>query len=511
MFRPHGKHGAVFIGIFIICIVMRSYIVPLISVRHPKHLFPQVQLRNVSSKEDTEEPKVDLNKTNKQVDKFFSFIEQKIVDVPFVAFNKTSSAVKSLATILTPLTNLCIGDTLVVRVDMFNWLGEKKTWGGDFIQAHIYSPGLGAGASGRVEDFNNGSYNVYFTLFWEGSVDLSIVLHHPSEGVALLWRNRKPGHESVDFFGHFLNDTKEAETSCVPDSNPGKEMCEFKDRKYGEVFYCFKPPGFPCADSSILQVSYILIEGSSPKLESRCQTGTPLPFPSGYFLKKQWHPVSCSPNLSESLSDAGKCLSGKLIYLFGDSTLRQWIEHFPKILPALKFFDLHGVGKHQTFLALDLVSNLYIQWKKHGHPFVSMIPYSVKDHGYVANEIDRLAGGEDTIIAITLSHHFRYFPLQIFIRRLLNVRRAIERLFLRSPDTKVIIKTGNSVELVFDVERTSDFHGYVQYLLTKEIFSGLNVGLVDAWDMNLASGSYNVHPVEYIIHNQIRMFLSYIC
>lgn len=162
-------------------------------------------------------------------------------------------------------------------------------------------------------------------------------------------------------------------------------------------------------------------------------------------------------------------------------------------------------------MALDLKNNLYVQWKKHGHPFITHAFYSQRDHAYIANEIDRLAGGSDTIIVITLGQHFRAFPIHLYIRRLLNIREAIANLFVRSPDTKIIIKSENTREISANPERFSDFHGYVQYLLMKNIFSGINVQFIDAWDMTIAFGSYIPHPSETIIRNQINLFLSYIC
>ncbi|XP_075203821.1 NXPE family member 4 [Anomaloglossus baeobatrachus] len=200
-----------------------------------------------------------------------------------------------------------------------------------------------------------------------------------------------------------------------------------------------------------------------------------------------------------------------MIYLMGDSTIRQWIEYFPRIIKTLKLYNNHGTGWHKTYLEFDLTNHIYIQWKKHGHPFVTKSFFSVKDHAYITNQIDRIGGGSNTIIVITVGQHFRPFPLDMFIRRVLSIRQAIENLFLRSPDTKVIIKSENTREMNNDVERFSDFHGYVQYLLVKDIFRGLNIGVIDAWDMTTAYGSYSVHPPEIVIKNQINLFLSYIC
>ncbi|XP_018414056.1 PREDICTED: NXPE family member 1-like, partial [Nanorana parkeri] len=231
----------------------------------------------------------------------------------------------------------------------------------------------------------------------------------------------------------------------------------------------------------------------------------------GYFCNDLWYSLNCNLSSYEPLAKITTCLSGKIIYMMGDSTLRQWIEYFPAHLKNLKFFDLHGNGWHKTYLAIDQANNIYIQWKKHGHPFVTMSFFDITNYADVPHQINQIGGNSDTVIVITLGQHFRPFPISLFIRRLLNVRKAIENMFLRSPNTKIIIKSENTREINLDVERFSDFHGYIQYLLVKDIFSGLNVGMIDAWDMTVAYGSFNGHPPEIVLKNQINMFLSYLC
>ena len=39
----------------------------------------------------------------------------------------------------------------------------------------------------------------------------------------------------------------------------------------------------------------------------------------------------------------------------------------------------------------------------------------------------------------------------------------------------------------------------------------LNVDIIDAWDMTIAYNTDNAHPPDYVIGNQINMFLNYIC
>lgn len=177
----------------------------------------------------------------------------------------------------------------------------------------------------------------------------------------------------------------------------------------------------------------------------------------------------------------------------------------------LAFFDHHGTGLFKTHVLLDVKRHILVQWKKHGHPFVTKKLFSLKDDNYIPREIDQVAGDSHTAIVITIGQHFRPFPINIFIRRAINIRKAIERLFLRSPETKVIIKSENIREVSENAEIFSDFHGYIQNLILRNIFRDLNVGIIDAWDMTIAYHCEDVHPPASVVESQIVMFLNYIC
>lgn len=178
---------------------------------------------------------------------------------------------------------------------------------------------------------------------------------------------------------------------------------------------------------------------------------------------------------------------------------------------ALKSVDLHESGKFRHQLAVDLDKSINIQWQKHGYPLIGSLTYSVKEIEYIARVIDRTGGEKNTIIVISLGQHFRPFPIDVFIRRALNVHKAVQRLLLRSPDTMVIIKSENIREMHNDVERFSDFHGYIQYLAINDIFQDLNVGIIDAWDITIVYGTNSVHTPQSVVRNQINILLNYIC
>ncbi|XP_055963593.1 NXPE family member 4-like isoform X1 [Sorex fumeus] len=458
---------------------------------------------------------------------------------PFTHVSSTTSATHSTATILHPRDTYCRGDRLDVLLQARDHLGRRKEYGGDFLRARISSPALKAGASGNVTDFHNGTYLVSFTLFWEGPASLSVLLIHPSEGVSALWRARNQGYDKVIFMGQFASGTSSVSTVCGLALNSSAELCEYLDVRDHEAFYCVKPPGLPCAalthmhsknkdvsylsqqEKSLFKLSNIGVEimdshttihvstcsNKEVPVKEKCKRGMAATVPSGHVWKDSWNPVSC--HLAPI--PLRECLRGKFILLLGDSTIRQWMEHFVRNMNTLKSVDLHESGKLKNQLAVDLDRNINIQWQKHSYPLIGSMTYSVKEMEYMARAIDRTGGGKDTVIVISLGQHFRPFPIDIFIRRALNVRKAVQRLLLRSPDTQVFIKAENTRELNLDVERFTDFHGYINHLAIKDIFRDLNVSIIDAWDITIAYGTNIVHPPDFVVKNQIDIFLNYLC
>ncbi|XP_040187792.1 NXPE family member 1-like [Rana temporaria] len=479
-----------------------------------------------------------------QASLIFKNIAVLIPSITFTHKDHTTSAKKSRATILNPRKKYCVGETIIVHIEMFDHLGNRKTYGGDFIRARIFSPDLKAAASGRIEDFDDGTYHAHFTLFWEGKVFFSLVLYHPSEAVSALWRARNRSYGLIYFMGTFTNGTHQVKSECGFQLNTKKEICEYRKEEYNEIFYCAKPESFHCESLTYLQdfnsdLSFLstleksLLDRENIAIEihknfesidvysctelppmslEQCKIGMEPPFASGFVLQNKWRPAFCRLANFTLHEQMYTCFKDKMIYLIGDSTVHQWYLYLEKTFKGLKHFDLHRTGLASMALSVDLQRNIRLQWKKHSHPVVAVNQsYFVKDDHYVSEQIDQLHGGPHYVIVICLGQNFRPFPIHLFIRRVINVRKALERLFLRSPDVKVIIKTENTRETNLDAERFSDFHGYIQYLIVKDIFRDLHVGVIDAWDMTTAYNTNNVHPPENVVQDQIYMFLTYIC
>jgi hypothetical protein len=191
--------------------------------------------------------------TELRVREIMEKLDRLIPPRPFTHINTTTSAKHSTATILNSQDMYCKGDQLDILLEARDHLGHRKEYGGDFLRARMYSPVLKAGASGKVTDFNNGTYLVSFTLFWEGQVSLSVLLIHPSEGASALWRAKNQGYDRIMFLGKFANGTSQVFTECGLSLNTSAELCQYLDARDQEAFYCVRPPRVPCAALTHMQ------------------------------------------------------------------------------------------------------------------------------------------------------------------------------------------------------------------------------------------------------------------
>lgn len=148
------------------------------------------------------------------------------------------------------------------------------------------------------------------------------------------------------------------------------------------------------------------------------------------------------------------------------------------------------------FMALDYANNILVTYRCHGPPLrFTNVPTS--EVRYIANELDGLIGGTNTVVVIAIWAHFSSFPIEVYIRRLQSIRRAVVRLLDRGPGTLVVIRTANLKALTIDDALIkSDWYSLQHDKVLRAVFKGQNVHLVDAWEMTLAH-----HPRTTFIQN----------
>ncbi|XP_004691691.1 PREDICTED: NXPE family member 3-like [Condylura cristata] len=439
-----------------------------------------------------------------------------------------------------------LGDSLEAILVARDHRGTPKTHGGDLFRAQLLGPDLKAGASGDVQDLENGTYLLSFPLLWAGKAQVQVRLIHSSEAVAVLqriWREKKA---TVDFRGYFRGPTGKEETvtcNIDPQSTGAKgPTCQYRDVDSGELWFCAQPRTLPCkslvehSSGSYLKVTTkhddallawnvtdkVLPQGISP-IQIRtaatgnslalspphpCHPGLQAPKPSGFYHQDVWHSLTCSSRSFSTGDSILGCLAGHVVHMMGDSTLRQWWEYLRDTLPSLKPMNLHVTYQTGPLMAVETSRNIVLHWRAHGRPLRSLRTPVASLHS-VVRVLGGLAGGPHTVVVLGLGAHFTTFPPSIFAQRLAGIRAAVAALLAREPLTLVVIKLANTgYKSVYG----SDWFTLQLNRLLRAAFAGLPVAFVDAWEMTSSLAlPDDIHPKPLIIGNEVNFFLSLIC
>ncbi|KAM6979749.1 NXPE family member 3-like [Aplochiton taeniatus] len=390
-----------------------------------------------------------------------------------------------------------VGDQLEAVIHMHDFKGRHRPHGGDFLVARLHSPKLLAGVVGQVLDHGNGSYSAVFPLLWEGSA---------------------------------------------------QPLCNYTDVLTGEPWFCYKPKVLGChtrinhfrgADlrnfitkeeellfRSGVNLKVFLQDLGSDNIDilpmetdvngSRdLELGPPKVMPSGYYFQGEWRTLGgVTVRQFKDSSSITQCLQGKVVHMYGDSTVRQWYGYLKDTAgeDCIDGMDLHTPPQSGPFLAVNIPHNIVLKFCLHGLP-LRTYPTAASGLHYVSNELDRLKGGSNTVVIIGVWAHFAVTPLEIYIRRLRQIRRALVLLLDRAPETVVVVRTGNPqrLDLMHSI-MNSDWYSLQMNRALRAMFKGMDVLLVDAWDMVLASHlPHDLHPPPPIIRNMVDHVLSYIC
>ncbi|XP_072288404.1 NXPE family member 3-like, partial [Eucyclogobius newberryi] len=271
----------------------------------------------------------------------------------------TTNASKSIFTIVPRRGGWRVGDKLTVTIQMNDYYGNQKKGGGDFLIARLQSRELGAGVVGQVQDHLNGSFTALFPLLWKGTAAVEVMLVSSSESITVLKRLTEEQPDRIYFGSEFEFGGLKETTSCNVCLDPHKApLCNYTDLKTGEQWFCYKPKKLDC-DKRIVQYTRKNSRRISKEEEALFQSGINLkvplkalgnytiiilpktgesheasPGPSGYYFNNQWRPIG-GPAVRQfnNASVTTACLKGKQLYMFGDSTIRQYYAHITKTLP----------------------------------------------------------------------------------------------------------------------------------------------------------------------------------
>uniref|UniRef100_F6ZCQ1 NXPE C-terminal domain-containing protein n=2 Tax=Xenopus tropicalis TaxID=8364 RepID=F6ZCQ1_XENTR len=460
--------------------------------------------------------------------------------VGFPHFENSTSAKTSEYHVKSPHTSYHVGEYIEVQIRARDHHGYPKEYGGDFFQVKLHSPEMKAGVVGSVIDHSNGSYTAVFLLAWPGNTHISVRLIYSSEAISILQAKQASRLDKVYFHGYFeRNGTREI-VECNLELLQS-DVCEFIDLNSGEKWVCVRPKILPCdswvyhstggerkvttkEEDVFLKRSVInqtvpvsvtpfnVLSAKTIKAPKKplpaCTVKQMAAHPSGFYYNDTWISLQCLNRQFKLPSDARACLQDKNILMFGDSTLRQWFEYLEDFIPTLKRMDLHKPYNPGPLLAVDVESNIVMSWRCHGLPFKTL-KMKAADLHYVVNEISGIGGGPFTVVVLSGWAHFTTYPVAVYVSWLRKLREAVRMLLLRSPETKVLIKSANTAE---NTVYSNNWFAFQFDKILRLMFSTLPVIVVDAWEMTSCHYLPEVlHPEKPVIKNEVNMMLSYIC
>ncbi|KAL1281469.1 hypothetical protein QQF64_000272 [Cirrhinus molitorella] len=479
---------------------------------------------------------------------------QKALDWPIpdqiTHLNQSTSPVQSSFSIVGLKESYKVGETISVTITARDHNKNLKRYGGDFFKAKLFNSQLNASVFGEVVDHRNGTYSVALLLPWEGQAQVFVRLEHSSEAVQILKNYRESSFPRSHYIGYFEglgpNKTRiyeeiECNLKWGPDGSwkKGNCCCEYKDIRTGTVWQCLRPKILSCnklvhhsggllenplnsfeqqlfskklTDVSISgdqKIINVLPNTAATGTVEKCRSGLATPVPAGFYLKDVWKSFVCNTR-QFSPAQIGNCLKNKIVYFLGDSTTRQWFGYFGQQVQGLKRMDLHTYSINGPLMAVDLKNNIIIHWRSHNIPS-RLRKMFITDYHYISNDIDEIAGGPHAVIVLTYCAHLVFHPITFYVFQVAKIRQSVVALLSRSPNTTVIIKSGNTAgrKNIFQ----SDWYTLQLNTVMQEIFSGIDgVIFLDVWQMT--SCHYlleNLHPEPVIIANEIDMFLSYVC
>lgn len=457
---------------------------------------------------------------------------------------------KSVVEIINPQRYYNICDNVAVRIQARGANGSMKTYGGDYFRTKLYTDKpYSAMGPDYFFDYDNGTYLALFTLRWTGTVRVSVLLVHSSEAVEVLNRTTEGSASTVfTFRGEFQTKTNggkvqsEKVTCGVAPFKP--PMCNESSNHTHGPWFCMMPKNkyLRCQDffsismdptskgklqTSITKEELMLFKSTKVKLStaklplikildaglnsSRFSICTPGVVPTtvetrGLFYNNNWHPLDCKIKQFQN-DQISSCLREKSIHIYGDSTGRQMYDFLAGVLNC-------STTKNEYLKDCE-IRNHSIHFRFHGPPVRGSQIIPVKTLRYVAEQIDDLKGGPGVVIVLSIWAHFGVPDGSFYRERLQAIKGAIQRLWERSPETQVIVRSANTRghSIGGFILISSDWIALQGEKTLRSVFSDdKRFSFLDVWDMTLVQRSKDaIHPLEPTLVQIMDYFLTLIC
>ncbi|XP_060573659.1 NXPE family member 4-like [Ruditapes philippinarum] len=409
-------------------------------------------------------------------------------------------------------------------------------------------------APGIVFDNTNGSYLIIFECFWSGPSQIIVSIAYTQEAVSALFKLMTKVLAMVNIEARYERGNETEDLFCHPDIDRlkihthYKEICNFTSLNSGLPWFCGKPKRktLECKDwkysrhtyqdNTILlnQCEKDVLKRSHQRLEQTINVSiqeakqtterlscfkyniTNLWFlkqTTGYLQNTTWHTTHCKGLIGKKL---GRCIRNKTLYLFGDSTVRQWYSAIKRRINCKQFTKkmTYPISKLTKAGCTATNNNFTMFLAPHSYPF-----YISKNHWKyaldyltsISRRIDQISPFEDAVVLIHVFAHMKTFHYKNFRKTISHIRHAIERLLERNKHVKIFIKMPHT--FTENIAGLNDFFGWQFSKIIFETFDGLfdEVIPLDQKDATIAAMSKFLHPPNFIVEAMVNQMFSYVC
>jgi hypothetical protein len=243
--------------------------------------------------------------------------------------------------------------------------------------------------------------------------------------------------------------------------------------------------------------------------------------PKGFYYNNAWNIRQCNV-LDTHVTDFKRCLAGKTLILFGDSTTRNWYTELMELLRCRLTTEHWGDDWHwrKPSEAGIVAINFTMKWLPHAHPFfVGGVIWGEKKYmKSIPSYLDEIQSSENVIVTIHVYIHMLAFHHSVFENRIMIIRQSVERLLRRNPHAVVVIKgphTFSQIQGSFshDHERFADYFGLLHLDYIHREFAHLQdrVVLLDIRDMTIAKENSDKHPPREVVREMVKLLLTLAC
>uniref|UniRef100_H2YQV2 NXPE C-terminal domain-containing protein n=1 Tax=Ciona savignyi TaxID=51511 RepID=H2YQV2_CIOSA len=442
----------------------------------------------------------------------------------------------STEVVLAAGTTYIIGDTFKATIYAKDRQGRPKAFGGDFFRARlIRDKSAGPFTDGIpcvVTDHWNGTYSVSAPLVQAAGFTLEVILVTSLEGISRLVQFTSTRRE----LGYnYVADLESGEKVRSDSPFPGlcgtmfktTETCDYSNPRNEEPWFCIKPPSGVCSPikndfKDNLKAKYetmTSIKGSGVSIlvapdNTTTSTASVLEDcvvknrkhirPNGYMWDGRWTSLTCANSL-QTVQETEACLRNKVVYFFGDSTIRMYSFLLGNHL-KLQFVgpDSGHIWQNPKTLYNE-ATNITTYYRAHGPPLQN--PGGPETRPYISDSLDGIrVAGKDTFIILNVGAHLHKFAPSIYIHRMEGIRDAVLRLLKRYPDTRFIYR-GLDV-----LSSPLEWYFYRYDVIVREIFKGIdNFMFLDFWDLTTVIPQNDYHPPTQLTDIKSLVLFDFLC